>query len=298
MPRKATKKKAPLVDALTQTRTQSGIDPSGPMRQSTVQRFTGKEAQGLLQRVQPEEEAIDFGVGRDFKASAREAAAARREGRAIDEQSLGIRKPSAESPFPLGGRPAGSPSWSGIELLPMHDDLNPSDEPQPEGSASPEEGYDPAHAPEAGKGIGFRLVEEADIDRMWDWARKDPDVARSFLGQTYATSRALRGFFDGLAVKVLQGQAALIAIDQDGRHVGFSALSPIRQGSGFVHLYIEPDSRALVHGILTELLGFAARSFPGLQLVVLTDRAELMRLYRPLGFDVKYYLTLQLPRKE
>ena len=139
--------------------------------------------------------------------------------------------------------------------------------------------------------ISVRPVEDADIDRLWDWVRADEDRGQAFLGFQPATARELYGMF---ATRFSgQPDTAAWAIDEHESHQGFVLFNPITPQplSATVHLYLSSAVRGRFPEIVQQLLGLLDAQYPLLALVVVTPDPARARLYRKAGFTMSYVLT-------
>ena len=137
--------------------------------------------------------------------------------------------------------------------------------------------------------VTVRPVEDADIDRLWDWIRADADRGQVFLGFVPATARELYGMF----ANRFSGQpdTAAWAIDEHGAHQGFVLFNPITtQLTATVHLYLSQAARGRFLEIVQQLLDFMDATYPKLSLVIVTPDAARARLYQKAGFDMSYQL--------
>lgn len=139
--------------------------------------------------------------------------------------------------------------------------------------------------------VALREIEDADIDRLWDWLREDEDRGATFFGRTIATARELYQWSAAVQQVVATGHGLAFALDADGEPHGLVLLLPLEGDTGTVHLYLRPDRRGAISAILKALLQLCDTQMPMLSLRVATSDPRLMRLYRPLGFDVQYTLT-------
>lgn len=155
--------------------------------------------------------------------------------------------------------------------------LGPNPDPDPE----------PDRPPTA---VSVRPVEDADIDRLWDWIREDEDRGQVFLGFQPATARELYGMF---ATRFSgQPDTAAWAIDEHEVHQGFAMFNPITpQLTATVHLYLAPMVRGRFLDIVQRLLAILDTQYPLLSLAVVTPDPARARLYRQAGFAMSYVLT-------
>lgn len=169
------------------------------------------------------------------------------------------------------------------------DQADPDEYPDPEPMPDPEPDPDPEPFPL--DSVAVRPVEDADIDRLWDWVRADEDRGQVFLGFQPATARELYGMF---ATRFSgQPDTAAWAIDEHGAHQGFALFNPIiRQPlSATVHLYLAAAVRGRFLEIVEQLLSLLDVEYPKLPLIVITPDPARARLYRKAGFAMSYVLT-------
>ena len=168
-------------------------------------------------------------------------------------------------------------SW--VDQVEPDEDPDPAPQPEPD----PEPDLDLAT-------ISVRPVEDADIDRLWDWVRADEDRGQVFLGFQPATARELYGMF---ATRFSgQPDTAAWAIDEQGAHQGFALFNPITPHlTATVHLYLAPAVRGRFLEIVQQLLGLLDAQYPKLSLNVVTPDPARARLYQKAGFEMSYALT-------
>ena len=134
-----------------------------------------------------------------------------------------------------------------------------------------------------------RVITDADVDRLWDWVRKDEDRGHEFLGIHPETSKALYDYFAAMSAKE---NADAVAIVEGETHIGFVTFNPIDRiaRSACVHIYLDQAKRGEALTLLPQLLRLFDEQFPHYAMVILTAQEAAMRLYRQLGFEVKYLL--------
>ena len=167
------------------------------------------------------------------------------------------------------------------------DQIAPTDqfglEPDPESAPEPD--------PEPEAAISVRPVTDCDVDRLWDWVRRDEDRGLEFLGFQPKTAREVYGHF---AQNFTDNPvAAAFAIDELGTHIGFALFNPIHPipFQAVTHLYLAASVRGRLGEIVQQLLRICDDRYHGLSLVIVTPDERRMRLCRRAGFTVSYVLT-------
>ena len=143
-------------------------------------------------------------------------------------------------------------------------------------------------------------VSMADIDRLWDWVRSDPEGTQAFTGKTFENSRDLFAYIQQLAQKEREHKAAFYSIMDEVTLLGFIMLDPIirepRQNPvGTTHVYLQPEARGRLREILPAMLAQADQVAPGMNLCVITSRGEWASTLEAVGFTTHIVLTRQSP---
>lgn len=138
--------------------------------------------------------------------------------------------------------------------------------------------------------LSYRDVEEADVDRLWDWVRADEDKGLRFLGITPSTSAEMR--------ERLELYASLVAIDEGGVHVGFGGFGPVTTIYVLIHLYLSTAVRGDLRRLAPAFIEESQRRYPGTKLSTVALTPAEVRLYCSFGFTVKHMLTLDPPAAE
>lgn len=130
-----------------------------------------------------------------------------------------------------------------------------------------------------------REVTEADMDRLWDWIRRDTDGGRRFLGCTPATSAEMRA-----QVQILGDLFTLIdtAVSEGNPHVGFAAVQALTAEAAHVHLYLVEEARGHAQRLVPQLMEMAAGEYPGRVFVVRTEDQVFARMLKGLGFKTGF----------
>lgn len=135
-----------------------------------------------------------------------------------------------------------------------------------------------------------RVIEEADIDRLWDWLRADTDGSNGFFGFMPKTSRHLRGIIDALVqgesngvgmIRSLVIEQALGDKIQASTHFGFAMVAPMfsEDRLALLHIFLEPRHRGQLPNMLGGLFDLAAKELPGYKLAVLPSSDAQRRFY-------------------
>jgi hypothetical protein len=133
-----------------------------------------------------------------------------------------------------------------------------------------------------------------DVDRLWDWIRRDQrDEYSSVFPYTATTSVGLHQVVQSVIDKAPEGLAAFYAIHWKGDHVGFTALDPILSSQAPVHLYLCRTVRGQGVAIGRALCREAAVRHPDLSLMVVTSNPRIQRFARRAGFNYTRFVLTQ-----
>lgn len=144
-----------------------------------------------------------------------------------------------------------------------------------------------------------RDVIAQDIDRLWDWLRRDPSSASLFFRRNFETSIELHQY----VTNMINGKVPVRSIDiltRDGyQHVGFFALHPIDLPArcAMLHFYLAPDVHGYFAVVFPYVLTGARTIVPStLNLAVYapdTELAALSELLPKYGFTPKVTFVLE-----
>lgn len=119
-------------------------------------------------------------------------------------------------------------------------------------------------------GLFTQMVYAQDIDRLWDWIRRDKDLGMSFLSRSLTSSIELHALVGQFAAEETYGTALLRTLYADREHVGFVMLSPILsdERTAILHLYIRADLRTHLVALTGFIIEAASRLAPGIKLAI------------------------------
>ena len=183
--------------------------------------------------------------------------------------------------------PAQAPVWSEDPAVP-DEDLEAE-----EWTATLPEPTEAERAALAANSLSARDVDDADLDRAWDWLRAEDDKGARFLGMVPQTSKEMR---DRLAMFGEHLYALVESSEAGDAHVGFAGLFPITGDFASMHLFLAVEARGRIASLVPQLMTMVANTYPLVpKFVVHTKEAALARLYRPFGFTTQYLLTWTPP---
>lgn len=144
-------------------------------------------------------------------------------------------------------------------------------------------------------------VSDADVDRLWDWLRMDPDSAHAFFNRMPQTSVELRRMISALRAGEENGIGMIRSLyfertglatknDPSAVHFGFAMVAPMftEERLALLHLYLERRWRGELASMIPDLLNLAATELPNFKLAIVPNGQSQLRLYGqllpPLGF--------------
>jgi hypothetical protein len=128
-------------------------------------------------------------------------------------------------------------------------------------------------------------VSHEDIDRLWDWIRRDPSSSQAFFGRVPATSRQLHAIFEALADAESTGVGLARALVIEGgampTHIGFAMIAPIMADEqlALLHVYLEPSMRGRLAQLVGPLVELAGKELPNFRFGVYPANETQRRLY-------------------
>lgn len=128
-------------------------------------------------------------------------------------------------------------------------------------------------------------VSHEDIDRLWDWIRRDPSSSQAFFGRVPGTSRQLHAMFEALADAESTGVGLARALVIEGgtvpTHIGFAMIAPIMADDqlALLHVYLEPSMRGRLQQLVGPLVELAGKELPNYRFGVYPANEAQRRLY-------------------
>jgi hypothetical protein len=128
-------------------------------------------------------------------------------------------------------------------------------------------------------------VSHEDIDRLWDWIRRDPSSSQAFFGRIPNTSRQLHAIFEALADAEHTGVGLARALVVEGgaapTHIGFAMIAPIMADDqlALLHVYLEPSMRGRLQQLIGPLVELASKELPNYRFGVYPANEAQRRLY-------------------
>lgn len=163
------------------------------------------------------------------------------------------------------------------------------------GGAGPQPAPALAQAAQQAPILQYAPTADADIDRLWDWIRRDTDKGALFFGQAPTTSANLHRVMVALVQMEAVGAAVMRAVyyvdPSTTVHIGFLMVAPILTDDklAVAHIYLCPEWRSRLPPLMHNFVEMAQKWLsPGTKLALLPGDAASDHLYKqvltPLGF--------------
>lgn len=132
--------------------------------------------------------------------------------------------------------------------------------------------------------LTIRAAGDEDFDRVWDWVRL-VGGEQAFFPREMRTSREAREFCEGFQ--------ALVAIDDDGQHVGIAGMRDLSEGQWLLAAFFRPDLfPTQLPRLLPQLLAQLQTRLPeATSFVTFAPDSAVALVCQGLGFELQYMLT-------